>query len=88
MQALTGARCSSRQLADLLGMPEREIEHHLEHVVKTLARDRTRQFLLEPSACLDCGFEFRNRTKLRRPSRCPKCRSEAISAPRYGIQAR
>ncbi len=87
MQALAEARYSSRQLADLLDVSEREIEQHLEHVVKTVARDRTRQFLLEPSACRDCGFEFRDRTKLRRPSRCPTCRSEAISPPRFGIES-
>ncbi|MFY4727752.1 sigma 54-interacting transcriptional regulator, partial [Nitrospira sp. BLG_2] len=55
------------------------------HLVKTVARDRSRRFILEPSICLDCGFMFRDRKRLTRPSRCPHCRSEGISAPRYGI---
>jgi predicted Zn-ribbon and HTH transcriptional regulator len=29
----------------------------------------------------DCGFLFRDRTKLTRPGRCPKCRGEGITAP-------
>ena len=84
---LTGGRLSSYQLAQLLGIPERQVEDHLGHVVKTIARDPDRRFILEPSRCQDCGFVFRDRTKLTRPSRCPRCRSESITAPRYGIDA-
>ena len=85
---LSGSRLSSYQLAQLLGIPERQVEDHLGHVVKSIARDRERRFVLEPSRCQDCGFVFRDRQKLTRPSRCPRCRSESISAPRYGIVAR
>lgn len=84
---LTGTRLSSHQLAEMLGIPERQVEDHLTHVVRSLARDRTRRFILEPSTCPDCGFVFRDRTRLTRPSRCPRCRSEGITAPRYGIDA-
>jgi predicted Zn-ribbon and HTH transcriptional regulator len=84
---LAGARLSSYQLAQLLGIPERQVEDHLAHVVKTVARARDRRFILEPSSCQDCGFVFRDRTKLARPGRCPRCRSESITAPRYGIDA-
>ncbi|HSA63986.1 MAG TPA: hypothetical protein VLE25_04800 [Nitrospira sp.] len=85
---LTGSRLSSYQLAQLLGLSERQVEDHLVHVVKTVARDRSRRFVLEPSDCQSCGFVFRDRTKLTRPSRCPRCRSESITAPRYGIEPR
>jgi predicted Zn-ribbon and HTH transcriptional regulator len=83
---LTGTRLSSHQLAQMLGIAERQVEEHLTHVVKTLAHDRLRRFILEPSTCPDCGFVFRDRTKLTRPSRCPICRGEGITAPRYGIE--
>jgi predicted Zn-ribbon and HTH transcriptional regulator len=75
------------QLARMLGIPERQVEEHLAHVVKTVARDRSRRFILEPSTCLDCGFMFRDRTRLTRPTRCPQCRSEGISVPRYRIES-
>ena len=84
---LTGAMLSSYQLAQMLGIPERRVEEHLEHVVRSLARDRSRRFVLEPAACPDCGFVFRNRTKLTKPSRCPDCRGEGVTSPRYGIEA-
>jgi len=88
MQSITGTLYSSRQLAELVGVPERQVEDHLTHVAKSVARDRTRQFVLDPSRCRDCGFVFRERTRLTCPSRCPRCRSEAISPPRYGIELR
>jgi len=88
MQSITGTLYSSRQLAELVGVPERQVEDHLTHITKSVARDRTRRFVLEPSRCRDCGFVFRDRTRLTRPSRCPRCRSEAISPPRYGIELR
>ena len=84
---LAGSRLTSYQLAQFLGIPERQVEDHLIHVVKTIARDQERRFVLEPSGCQDCGFVFRDRTKLTRPGRCPRCRSESITAPRYGIDA-
>jgi predicted Zn-ribbon and HTH transcriptional regulator len=82
---LTGTRLSSHQLAQMLGIAERQVEDDLEHIVKTLAQDRTRRFILEPSTCPNCGFVFRDRTKLTKPSRCPSCRSEKTTAPRFGI---
>lgn len=85
VDSLTGTRLSTRQLAERLAVPEREIEDHLTHVVRTLAKDRTRRFMMEPAFCQDCAFTFRGRTKLTCPSRCPRCRSEYIAVPRFGI---
>jgi predicted Zn-ribbon and HTH transcriptional regulator len=82
---IRGTRLSSYQLAQILGIPERQVEEHLTHVVKTIARDKTRRFILDPARCQDCDFVFRDRNRLTSPSRCPHCRSEAIAAPRYGI---
>ena len=82
---ITRTRLSSHQLAQMLGIPERQVEEHLTHVVKTIARDKTRRFILDPARCQDCDFVFRDRSRLTSPCRCPHCRSEAIVAPRYGI---
>ena len=85
IELITGARLSSYQLAQMLGIAERQVEEHLTHVVKTISRDKTRRFVLDPARCQSCGFIFRDRSRLTSPSRCPHCRSEAIAAPRYGI---
>jgi predicted Zn-ribbon and HTH transcriptional regulator len=86
IELLAEARLASYQLAQRLGIAERQVEEHLPHIVKSLARDRTRRFVMEPSACVDCGFVFRDRRKLTKPSRCPACRSEHLTPPRYGIE--
>jgi predicted Zn-ribbon and HTH transcriptional regulator len=79
---------SARRIAEIVGMSERQVEDHLSHIVKSVAQDRTLKFVLDPPACKDCEFVFRNRERLTRPSRCPQCRSEAITEPRYSIEHR
>jgi predicted Zn-ribbon and HTH transcriptional regulator len=85
---ITGRVLPSRRIAEIVGIPERQVEEHLTHIVKTVGRDRSRRFLLEPSECQDCGFVLKDRSRLTRPSRCPRCRSEKTTAPRYGIEVR
>lgn len=87
IDVITDTRLSSYQLAQILGIRERQVEEHLTHVVKTISHDKTRRFILDPAFCQDCDFIFRDRRRLTRPSRCPQCRSEAIAAPRYGIES-
>lgn len=86
MSLLAGRILSARDLAELVGIPERQVEDHLTHIVKTLGRDQNRSFVLQPSECLACGFVFRDRQRMTCPSRCPQCRSEGITPPRFEIQ--
>jgi len=85
-ELLTNRVLSAREVAQLVSLPERQVEDHLIHILKTIARDQSRQFLLNPSECLDCGFVFRNRKRLTCPSRCPQCHSEGITPPRFEIK--
>jgi predicted Zn-ribbon and HTH transcriptional regulator len=77
---------SSRQLAKIVGITEREVEDHITHIIKSVARDRSLRFNLEPCECRHCGFAFRDRSKITRPSRCPRCHSEDITEPQYSIE--
>jgi len=86
-ELLTDKVLSAQELAQLVGIPERQVEDHLSHILKTVGRDQTRQFLMTPSECLDCRFVFCDRKRLTCPSRCPQCRNEGISPPRFGIKA-
>jgi len=79
---------SSRRLAEIVGLSERDVEDHINHIIKSVARDRSLRFILEPCECRRCGFAFRDRNKITRPSRCPRCHSEAITEPRYSIERR
>lgn len=85
---LTITPLTARRIAEVVGIPERQVEEHLRHIVQSIARDQTVRFVLEPAACKDCDFVFRERNRITRPSRCPQCRSEAISEPRYSIASK
>ena len=86
LDLLVGRMMTSSQLAAVIKISERQVEEHLVHIVKSLERDRSRRFVIEPSACLDCEFVFKDRSRVTRPSHCPKCHSEDISMPRYGVE--
>jgi transcriptional regulator len=86
LDLLVGRAMTARQLAAVIKISERQIEDHLTHIVKSVERDRSRHFVIEPSACLDCEFVFKDRSRVTRPSHCPKCNSENISMPRFGIE--
>ena len=71
---------SIRELSKLLGISEKDIVSHLEHIEKTLKNSKEK-LQKKPSHCRKCGFEFKKRKDFKRPSRCPSCRSEYISPP-------
>ena len=76
---------SSWDLAQELHIPAREVEDHLTHLVKTVGRLAGKRFVIYPSICRDCRFSFGTRKRLTQPGRCPQCRSEHISPPRFRI---
>ena len=86
LDLLVGRAMTSRQLAAVIKISERQVEEHLVHIAKSVERDRSRRFVIEASECLDCEFVFKDRSRMTRPSHCPQCRSENISMPRYGIE--
>jgi len=83
---LTLAPMTTQQIAAVVKMSERQVEDHLGHIMKTVARDRSVKFVLYPSECKDCDFVFRDRNRITRPSRCPHCRSESLTDPRFSIE--
>ncbi|MEM4718310.1 MAG: transcriptional regulator, partial [Desulfurococcaceae archaeon] len=40
---------------------------------------------LEPPTCRKCGFVFKDLKRPRKPSKCPSCKSEWITPPRFLI---
>jgi len=38
--------------------------------------------------CKKCEFKFEERSKIRKPSKCPKCKSEWIMAPLFSIKSK
>lgn len=67
-------------------MRPEELYGELEHVAASLKR-RGYRLRMVPARCRACGYEFRDRKKLKRPSRCPNCRSERIEPPLFYVEA-
>jgi len=68
-----------RQISQLFRIREGEVLDHLEHI------SRSALLRMEPATCQRCGFSFKKRERLNTPSRCPICKSESISPPRYQV---
>ncbi len=85
-EALLEEPCTARDLSRAVGIPEREVPEHLEHLMRSLPH-RGEALEVEPCRCLDCGFVPR-RHPLKRPGHCPECRGRRLSLPRFRIEAR
>lgn len=83
--ALVDGPCSARDLSAEVGIPEREVAAHLEHIKKTIALSG-RRLVVMPAECKKCGFVFIKREKLKRPGKCPVRRGESIREPRFVIE--
>jgi len=79
---LESGELNAREISSEAGISEKDIYPHLEHVRKSEGHN----FILTPSVCNRCGFIFHKRDRLKKPGKCPKCRSESIEAPRYSIK--
>ena len=77
---------SALELSQRLAVPEKEVYEHLQHLAR--APGAGCRFHLVPAVCRKCGFTFAKRERLTIPSRCPVCRHQSITRPRFAIKAR
>jgi predicted Zn-ribbon and HTH transcriptional regulator len=76
---------SAKELSNIIRIPEKDICGHLEHLQRSLSKS-DRHLEIISAACSQCGFTFKNRTRLTKPGRCPSCRSIHIQAPLFHIE--
>jgi len=81
---LAATAMSARDLSQALGIREKEVYPHLQHVALSV-RQNGRQLQILPFECLACGYRFTKRKRYTRPGRCPQCRSSRIQTPLYFI---
>ncbi len=81
-EALEKESLDLREISHLFGIKEREALDHLVHIERSA---HPGQFTLEPASCTRCGFSFKKRSRLSTPSRCPLCKSESVSPPRFHL---
>ena len=86
-EVLRDETLSAVEISERVGVREREVAEHLEHLRRSLAR-RGEQLVVEPARCVSCGFRFRKRERLSRPGRCPQCGGGRIESPRFALGRR
>jgi transcriptional regulator len=82
--ALAEGPATAKELSRRAGVRERDVPGHLEHLARSLAA-RGERLTVEPASCVDCGYVFRNRDRLARPSACPACRGTHLDPPVFAL---
>ncbi|MBS3121526.1 transcriptional regulator [Candidatus Woesearchaeota archaeon] len=83
IQMLEHGQMSLYQIAGYFKVELFEIEEDLEHIQVSI---RPRKLKRIPSQCKQCHFVFKERTKFRTPTKCPKCRSEWITDAMFYVE--
>jgi predicted Zn-ribbon and HTH transcriptional regulator len=87
LQHLEEGPLTARDLSALVQIREKEVIPHLEHLERSLRRSG-RRLAFEPAECLSCGYGFKQRRRLSKPSACPRCRAERIAPPVFRLDSR
>jgi len=74
---------SAQELANQFKVELSEILEDLNHIKYSV---KPKKLAMKPAQCRKCGFKFEERSKLKKPGKCPKCRSEWIMAARLRIE--
>jgi predicted Zn-ribbon and HTH transcriptional regulator len=78
---LQGRQLTAGALSKEIGRPEKEIYDHLEQIKRTVS------LVTIPAECNACGYQFKDREKARKPSKCPKCKGTYINQPSFSIKS-
>lgn len=65
---------------------EKDLYEHLNHLAISLKK-KNYVLIVFPPRCLNCGYVF-NLEKIKKPSRCPRCKSQKIMPPMFLIRSR
>jgi hypothetical protein len=85
ISVLRGHTLTAKDISREVMISEREVYDHLEHIQKTMNKKK-QSLILIPASCRKCGFEFRKRDRLKKPGKCPVCRSSFITDPLFSFE--
>ena len=83
IQILQESKQSAQQLANYFQTTLKEIVEDLEHIGKSI---KPKKLKIDAAYCKKCNFVFKERSKVSKPGKCPRCRSEWIEAQMFSIQ--
>ncbi len=82
---LEGKTLSAKDISADIRISEKEVYEHLEHIQRTINKGE-HDFIIIPAECKKCSFVFRKRDRLKKPGKCPVCRSELIREPFFSVR--
>ncbi|MDD3815921.1 MAG: ArsR family transcriptional regulator [Desulfocapsaceae bacterium] len=85
MTLLVEGPISAKEISAAVGLPEKEVSGHLEHIRRSL-HATSAVLEVEPAECRMCGFVFVKRERMTSPGKCPVCHHEAICDPLFSIR--
>ena len=74
---------TAQQLANYFQTELKEIIEDLQHIEKSI---KPLKLKITPAYCRSCDFVFKERSKVSKPSKCPRCKSEWIEAQMFCIE--
>ena len=72
------------EIARFVDQTSKDTLDDLQHLLQSLKHSEYKP-IIEVATCKKCGFEF-GPEKLRKPSKCPKCKATWITEPRIQLQ--
>ena len=73
-------------LARKLECSPREVDEDLRHLLKSIEHTE-HEAVVQPAVCLKCRFQF-DESKLRKPGKCPNCKSSWIRPAEISFEKR
>lgn len=77
LENLTIREQTAKDLSKSVRKSEKEVYDHLEHL------KNAGDIRVIPAKCSDCDYVFEERTKAKKPTKCPRCKSTAIEPPKF-----
>lgn len=83
--AIRGQQMTAMDISAMVSISEKDVYGHLGHIQRSIKK-KEGVFVVVPAECKKCGFKFTKREKLKRPGKCPICRSESLTVPVFLIK--
>ncbi|MDK6029340.1 transcriptional regulator [Ignisphaera sp. 4213-co] len=80
---------SAEKIANVFDLDVKDVYIHLEHIAKSIRREsgNRKALLMTPPRCRKCGYVFKDLEKPKKPSKCPRCKSEWIEPPKFIVRS-
>ena len=77
---------TAEDICQALDINKRSIVYEdIDHIAKSL-KNQKKQLLVQPPVCGKCDYVFKVKGSAKRPSKCPKCKSQWIISPSFLIR--